>query len=165
MGLWIELADTLAEVGLDPAEFEADSDAQPKKKKGGSGKAGKAAYKYQKGTWPRLIAAYGVKHNITLTGRLPKLDAKLASGTFADVPLPPSARDPWGWKKTLKKYTKGHGIPFFANGLGPVTIGGDSLDLTSWTSAERKEVSFDGKDPLGPRERRAIRDGEIMMLG
>jgi len=50
--------------------------------------------------------------------------------------------DPWAWKKALATYKKSYG-----------PIGGDKMDLSTWTSAERKRHAFDKKDPL---------DGEMM---
>ncbi|KAH1981467.1 hypothetical protein KXW18_002458 [Aspergillus fumigatus] len=42
--------------------------------------------------------------------------------------------------------------------------GGDALDITTWSSADRKKASFDGKDPLGKEERDAIKKGLVMSL-
>jgi hypothetical protein len=44
-----------------------------------------------------------------------------------------------------------------------VVIGGDSLDITTWTSAERKKKAYDKKDPLG-KEIDAIKEGLILDL-
>lgn len=44
-------------------------------------------------------------------------------------------------------------------------IGGDTLDITTWTSEERKRKSFDKKDPLGKAEIDAIKNGLVMSLG
>jgi hypothetical protein len=44
-------------------------------------------------------------------------------------------------------------------------LGGDSLDLTTWSSAERKAHSFEKKDPLGKEIMDAIKKGEVLQVG
>lgn len=104
-----------------------------------------------------LILAYATKHNIELPG-LDKMQADREDlQEEADkITLPgpmDNLCDTWGWGKTLKEYKKMHG-----------PIGGDQLDLTTWTSAERKKHSFDKKDPLDKKMIDALKQGLVMQL-
>jgi hypothetical protein len=47
---------------------------------------------------------------------------------------------------------------------GKGAIGGDALDITTWTSAERKEFNFDGRDPFGAREIAALKKGDVLEM-
>ncbi|KAF6819123.1 hypothetical protein CSOJ01_01508 [Colletotrichum sojae] len=71
--------------------------------------------------------------------------------------------DPWGFGAALEEYRKGgNSCGFFVNKGG---IGGDSLDITSWTPAERKKASFNKKDPLPKKILDGIKDGLVIGLG
>ncbi|KAL2698660.1 hypothetical protein AAEP93_010048 [Penicillium crustosum] len=109
-------------------------------------------------TWDRQYAdieAYAAKHDITIHG-LNHLRYNKPRGEMAGLPeATANSDDPWDWKKTLtklKKNTRGR-------------MGGDSKDITSWTSAERKKVSFDKKDPISRSMMTQIKNGGIMQLG
>lgn len=41
--------------------------------------------------------------------------------------------------------------------------GGQGMDITKWTRAERKKYSFDKKDPLADVPDKALRDGEVLI--
>jgi|SRR6187551_3132616 len=87
--------------------------------------------------------------------------SKTLSEANSDVDLPvnkssagPKA-DPFGFEKALKAYsTEYKGVTQFLSKrrkAGKTSIGGDALDITTGTSAERKKFSFDGKTRLGRR--------------
>ncbi|GKT84569.1 hypothetical protein CT0861_07009 [Colletotrichum tofieldiae] len=100
------------------------------------------------------VAAYAKKHGITLRG-VPGLKG-LLEDVDDDVELPTAeehGEDPWGWAAAFSEYKS------------KKKIGGDDLDITSWSSAERKRHAFNKKDPLGKKEIDAIKDGMVMMLG
>ncbi|KAJ0334379.1 hypothetical protein COL5a_000436 [Colletotrichum fioriniae] len=103
------------------------------------------------------VALYAKKHGITLKG-VPGLKALVDNlDDEEDGEELPNAEehgeDPWGWADALASYKKGR------------KIGGDNLDITSWTPAKRKQHAFNKKDPLGKKEIDAIKNGMVMMLG
>jgi hypothetical protein len=98
------------------------------------------------------IMAYATKHNITVHG-LTEPKYKVSSEGVELPEATAKGNDPWGWKKAyaqLKEEKK--------------TLGGDSSDITSWTSAERKKASFDKKDPIPASAMAHIKKGEIMEM-
>ncbi|KAK6536217.1 hypothetical protein TWF281_000460 [Arthrobotrys megalospora] len=110
------------------------------------------------------ILAYAKKYDITLSG--PKDIAGLIRECEGDtdpeevnLPVPESnngpTADPFGFTKSLKKYKSDHGPQ----------IGGEKLDITTFSSRERKDASYDNKDPLGRREINAIKQGMVFALG
>ncbi|CCF47840.1 hypothetical protein CH063_04302 [Colletotrichum higginsianum] len=117
-------------------------------------KSKKRPFPFVAETFDNYVAAYAKKHGITLRG-VPKLKG-LLEGVDDDVELPTveqHGEDPWGWAAAFSEYKTG------------TTVGGDGLDITSWTSAERKKHAFNKKDPLGKKELDAIKKGLVMMLG
>jgi hypothetical protein len=72
------------------------------------------------------------------------------------LPVNREAKDPWMWSRTLTRYGRDFGRP---------KIGGDSCDITTWTSAKRKQASFDHKDPISAKHLKALREGMVMQLG
>ncbi|KAF6845041.1 hypothetical protein CMUS01_00430 [Colletotrichum musicola] len=102
------------------------------------------------------VAAYAKKHGIKLGG-VPKLDELLAE----------HGDDPWGFGAALEEYKKGGNSCdcFVPKHSSKSAIGGDSLDITSWTPAERKKASFNKKDPLPKQILDGIKDGLVVGLG
>ncbi|KAI0443179.1 hypothetical protein F4803DRAFT_334690 [Xylaria telfairii] len=99
------------------------------------------------------ILSYANKRAVMLCG--PEDIEEVIAKADGDVRLPAkNAKDPWGWKAALKKYTKKQGK----------TMGGDKYDITAWTSAERKESAFDGKDPLKKKDIDALKKGLVMTI-
>ncbi len=67
----------------------------------------------------------------------------------SDVAMPAEgAKDPWKFAAALK------GV-----------AGGDKLDITTWSSADRKSHNFDKKDPLSKKELDALKKGMILAAG
>ncbi|KAK0388455.1 hypothetical protein NLU13_4699 [Sarocladium strictum] len=63
--------------------------------------------------------------------------------------------DPWGWSAAFKRI-----------GGGGRSFGGDALDVTSWSAADRKAAAFKkGKDPITPSMMKQIGEGMLMMRG
>ncbi|KAK4151206.1 hypothetical protein C8A00DRAFT_45544 [Chaetomidium leptoderma] len=110
--------------------------------------------KWEPHAFDNQILAYARKYGIDLVG--PSNIDKIVGDANADVDLPaPESNtgkaDPFGFAKSLKKYkTEEGGITAFITGNNSITtpIGGDSLDITTWTSAKRKSKAFDKKDPI-----------------
>jgi hypothetical protein len=111
----------------------------------------------QGGGLDKKVLAYAKKHNIELKGLLDienKLEKPKAEADMLELPASDAKEgDPWNWKQALAQYKKKHGGP---------DIGGDHLDITTWTSAERKKASFDKKDPMNKKMIDAIKQGLIM---
>ena len=119
-------------------------------------------FKYQ--AFDNYVLAYADKFGITLLGP-PDID-DIAAECDGTVELPVASEtnpDPWNLKLAVEKYRKDHGTQKSAK--GKPTIGGDKLDLTAWSSAERAAHSYTRKDPLGKRERDALKQGMVMQLG
>lgn len=93
------------------------------------------------------ILAYTKKHGIEIKGvemledLIPEMDENVEI---------PEGDDPWGWGRAYMEYTKESGM------------GGDEWDVTTWKPKERKEATFDGKDPMTRAMIREIRAGAII---
>jgi hypothetical protein len=60
----------------------------------------------------------------------------------------------------LAKYTM-----YYGSGSGKNrNIGGDNLDITTMSSAERKEASYEKKDPLSKEMLKKIAEGEVLVM-
>lgn len=118
------------------------------------------------------ILAYARKHDIELVGPCDIEGAVVQAKANAPLPVPESnntARaDPFNFAKALTKYKKERGgitaMLAQGNGSSSSPIGGDNLDITTWSSAARKKKSFNNKDPLGKRELDALKEGMVMAL-
>jgi hypothetical protein len=143
MAMYIKLA-------VDMRESNALSDA-PRKKYSGS-KALQPDY------FEDAILSYANKRGVMLCG--PDNIDELVAEAVGEVELPKkNAKDPWRWEAEFKKYKKAnrdqHGVSM---------VGGDRLDITTFSSAERKAASFKKKDPLGKKEMDAIKNGLILQF-
>ncbi|KAI8258455.1 hypothetical protein K4K58_003281 [Colletotrichum sp. SAR11_239] len=100
------------------------------------------------------VAAYAAKYNIKFGGV--KGLKSLLDDVDEDVDLPTEkdGEDPWGFKAALKEYKAERGGK----------IGGDSLDITGWSSAERKQHAFRKKDPLPKDILDGLKAGEVIGL-
>lgn len=98
-------------------------------------------FKFNPSDFPSHILAYANKFAITLQG-LSNIDVLVAE-LDTDAKLPAISDDPWAWDTALKAYSKSYAVKG--------KIGGDSLDITSWSSAERKQyVPIPSSLPLAP---------------
>ncbi|KAF9889062.1 hypothetical protein FE257_008039 [Aspergillus nanangensis] len=104
-----------------------------------------------------IIWTYAKTHGITLP-----LESKFTD-TLEEVGELPAGKDPWRFAAIFKEYQRVHARSYYNTGK-KARIGGDSLDITTWSSAARKEGSFTGKDPLGKKEMDAIKDGMVLQL-
>ena len=87
------------------------------------------------------ILAYANKHSIVLQSAVDMQDIIDQLQPQAEqVKLPASdakKNDPWNWNKIFGDYKKARG-----------PMGGDKLDVTTWSPAERRAASYDKKDPV-----------------
>ncbi|KAK4098436.1 hypothetical protein N658DRAFT_488487 [Parathielavia hyrcaniae] len=117
------------------------------------------------------ILAYARKYDIDLVGPHNIDETVAAADGDADLPAEGSVggkADPYGFAKALKKYkTQRGGICAFLTGTksSKTPIGGDNLDITTWTSAKRKSKAFDKRDPLGKKEIDALKEGLVLSIG
>ena len=76
--------------------------------------------------------------------------------------------DPFGFARNLANYVSEYeGMTAYLSKLAEkaqATIGGDYLEVTSWTSEERKKHSFRGKDLLVEEAIKAIKKGNVLMM-
>ena len=120
--------------------------------------------KWEPHAFDNQILAYARKYGIELAG--PSNIEKIIGDSNADVDLPaPQSNtgkaDPFGFAKSLKKYKSDEGgiTAFMAGNNNTITpIGGDSLDITTWTSAKRKSKAFDKKDPISKELMKGIKN-------
>jgi len=118
------------------------------------------------------ILAYARKYDIKLYGSkdLDDLISEVEGEGEGDLPKPESnssaKADVFEFAKKFKSYksryatTHDHG----PGRKGKATIGGDKLDITSWSSAQRKAHAFNHKDPLGKKEIDSIKQGLVFQV-
>ncbi|KAI1266316.1 hypothetical protein F5Y18DRAFT_383076 [Xylariaceae sp. FL1019] len=105
------------------------------------------------------ILSYANERGIMLGG-FKNIDDMCAE-CVPEVNLPDKdQRDPWGYKQCLEEYKASH-----STSPDGKTIGGDNLDVTSWSAVERRQYSFNGKDPMTKKDLTALKEGLIMTLG
>ena len=92
--------------------------------------------------------------------------AEIPQNAVEKVRMPKlGGKDPWGWDKSFFTFKTDHATPDF--GLGGEkfsTIGGDKLDISAWSSAERKKHSFDKKDPFPKDIAKKLKEGLCLTL-
>ncbi|KAK4201329.1 hypothetical protein QBC40DRAFT_324460 [Triangularia verruculosa] len=166
MAVWMTIPSDMRPYGiLDDSSIESLGPAKDKKK-------------WTPHSFDEQILAYARKYDIDLKGphNLDDVIQEVEGEGEADLPKPESnteKADVFGYKKDLTKYKQKHGggtsfMSTFGRGSQRApksVIGGDSLDITSWTSAERKKAAFNKKDPLSAKELQMIREGCVMSQG
>lgn len=143
MALYLELATSLQDQGV-------LEDARPSKAK---------TFKFNADNLSLYLQSYASRCGITMPGvaNISK-DANLTM-------LKVDAKDPWGWTSSFSKYRSGCVAPRYAfRGSHRGVIGGDGLDISTWTSAERKKHAFDKKDPLPKDAAKNLKDGFVLAL-
>ncbi|GAM43413.1 hypothetical protein TCE0_050r18205 [Talaromyces pinophilus] len=120
--------------------------------------------KFDPDLFDAYLLAYAQKYDVPLKGP-PKLDEAIKDIDTEGIKLPScELKDPWGWTKALSEYRKAHGYNKYIIQMRSKMIGGDRYDITTWSPEERKEHSFDKRDPLGKRELDALREGLILEI-
>ncbi|KAE8414268.1 hypothetical protein BDV36DRAFT_286322 [Aspergillus pseudocaelatus] len=111
------------------------------------------------------LLAYASKGNITMRGPS-NIDEIIAEGEELseqeNVELPTAQKDPWKWGTAFKAYKRNAVAPY--GGRPRTAIGGDRLDITTYSSAERKRASFTKKDPLTADMIKSIKEGLVLQL-
>lgn len=147
MALYIKLADGFRSASLLEGD-EEEKIVQP------------APFRWTPSKFDDYINGFASKYGITLSG-LDDIDY-LTADLDTDVQLP-SDETSWRWDKAFKKYSKRYATSPPMGG-GKAKIGGDNLDITAWSSAERKKYSFDEKDPLTKQDLDALKAGMVMQM-
>ncbi|KAI1333985.1 hypothetical protein F5Y15DRAFT_403399 [Xylariaceae sp. FL0016] len=107
------------------------------------------------------------KRGVTLKG--PEDIYKVQCHCRGDIELPKQGTaDPFGFKSHLGKYktrwsSLAMALPLAKHGYQG--IGGDALDITTWTSAQRKAKAFGKKDPMKKKTIDALKEGLVMQMG
>ena len=114
-------------------------------------------FKFNPAEFDAYVHAYAYQNSIPLQG---PADIGDLIDEFEDVELATVGDDPWKWATSFKNYKRDFGMSPRAK----AKIGGDTYDITAWTSAERKKHSFNKKDPLGKDEIKALKDGMILQM-
>lgn len=112
------------------------------------------------------LLKYARKHNITIHGPSDIEDIIADAEGEAeedDVKLPSPKNDPWGWQDGFKRYERESRLPYFSQ-RHKTNIGGDSLDISAFSSQERKKASFTKKDPFTANMIKDIKEGMILQL-
>ena len=108
------------------------------------------------------VLAYAKKHGIQLRG--PSGIGQLVEDLEDEQDefnKPAAGQDPWKWAAGLKQYEKDYAGAYPGKKRA---IGGDNLDITTWSPAERKESSFDGKDCFSKKEIDQFKEGLILQF-
>lgn len=119
----------------------------------------KPSFKWTPDRYDDYIHAYANKYGIRLHGvdSVEELTAELK-----DVGLPAKGDHLWDWPSKLTTYKK---VGTLSNMIGrEAAFGSDGHDIMSWPSATRARYSFKKKDPLGKKERDAIKACMVMSI-
>ncbi|RLM01964.1 hypothetical protein CFD26_108835 [Aspergillus turcosus] len=146
--------------------FDFHDDTEEIKKNNGTDET----FTFVPSEFPSYILAYAKKYNIKLV-KATGVD-KVIEDLDDEVELPERSRDehplsellcdPWDLKDARQEYVDKHATYYDGRRGLKTHLGGDYLDITTWTSAERKKASFDGKDPLSKEEIDAIKKGMVL---
>lgn len=146
MALYIDFAAGMREIGL--------------LEEGSVEKVQKPPFQWIPSRFDDYIHAYANKYGIRLYG---VDDIEELTAELKNVSLPAAGDHLWDWSFALESY-KEEGIIGCFVGNRQEAFGGDNLDITSWTSATRAKHNFKNKDPLGKKERDAIKEGQVLTL-
>lgn len=147
MALYIKLADSIRK-GCLLEEETAENNSRPDR------------FRWIPSRFENYINAFALKFGITLQG-LDDID-ELTANLDIDVLLPADEAS-WDWERAFKSYCKLYAMAPPVGGAKAM-IGGDQLDITTWSSAERKRFHFHKKDPLTKKDIDAMKQGLVMHM-
>ncbi|KAH7111577.1 hypothetical protein EDB81DRAFT_925979 [Dactylonectria macrodidyma] len=108
----------------------------------------------------RYLQAIAHRLNITIP------DTENVSKNIEPTMPKGNGKDPWGWVRSFAQYKRTSVVPRYAfRGAHRRKIGGDGLDITTWSSAERKQYNSDDKDPLSQKTIESLKEGLVSVLG
>jgi hypothetical protein len=114
-------------------------------------------FKFNMDRFDECIAGYADRHGIVL----PEIYTYDAAEMLPEIP---TKEDPWNTAAAFRKYERWYGTVRNGGPESRPTIGGDKLDITTWTSSERKADSLTKRAPLGERAIAALKMGMITSL-
>lgn len=119
-------------------------------------------FKYRAGNFDLYLRAFAKHLDVKIHG-----DTQSSHDADEKVRMPKlGGRDPWGWDKSFLTFKTAQATPDFGlGGESSATIGGDKLDISGWSSAERKKHSFDNKDPFPKDIAKKLKEGLCLTLG
>ncbi len=115
-----------------------------------------------------LVLAYARKYDIHLVGdtNLEKIIRNAKSEVKLPDPESSTGEDPWGFRSCLEKYKIEHrGImaTMAVNFPSLTPVGGDNLDMTTWSSTKRRAASpGQMSDPLTKAQVDALKKGMVL---
>jgi hypothetical protein len=121
------------------------------------------------------ILAYACKYDIDLVGDTDLDELIGEANAYVKLPVPESNNtaqaDPFGFRIALEKYKADHGgitasmaLNFPSNATHvPPPIGGDSLDMTTWSTTRRRAgTQRHCSDPLSKEQMDAVKKGMVL---
>ncbi|KAG9254111.1 uncharacterized protein F5Z01DRAFT_674427 [Emericellopsis atlantica] len=102
------------------------------------------AFKFNPDNLDLYVCAFAHRHSITIPG---VSEDDMAEAAHMAMPKA-GAKDHWGWTRGSAR-----------------VAGGDRFDITTMSSAERKEAAFDEKDPIPAKVMESIKKGEPACIG
>ena len=120
------------------------------------------------------ILAYACKYDIDLVGDTNLDETIAAANAYVKLPRPESISDskadPFGFAVALERYDNVHG------GIGatmavnfplpparpPTRVGGDNLDMTTWSTMKRRVATRHLRDPLSEEQVDALKKGMVL---
>lgn len=122
----------------------------------------RGAFDYDVRRLGNYVLAYSRKHAIALPGHA-DVGLYQEKRRPPELPTPTTgSNDPWGFAKAFAKYRAAHSRGMAFHYCGFEGIGGDALDITTWTSKKRAAKSLEKKDPLGKDDIDAIKRGWVL---
>ncbi|KAK0617542.1 hypothetical protein B0T14DRAFT_569032 [Immersiella caudata] len=102
--------------------------------------------------YANYIVAYARKYDIQIRGPSGLEELVAQAPAIVELPSNTGKTDPCGFDDALKAYSLKNACVLDhlskRRKQGTTLIGGDALDITTWTAAERKEASYRGNDPV-----------------
>ncbi|KAF5127127.1 hypothetical protein E5D57_008055 [Metarhizium anisopliae] len=141
MALYQEMANSMQEQGL-------LGDAHPLNPK---------MFKFRAGNLNLYLQSYAYRCGITVPGV-----ADISKDT--DITMPKMTARPMGLGEDLFELPAHVRSTYAFRGTHRRAIGGDGLDISTWTNLERRHYAFDKKDPLANDTVKTLKEGLVLTL-
>ena len=163
MALYLKLAYTLRQQSaFDPAwwppsQTEPTSAAQGRKVK---------LRDFSPAKFGSYVLTYATRNKVALCGVESLERYTSALDAYITMPKEAAKDDHWGWFSGFNEYLQlGVLSPAAIKTRPRMIIGGDVLDVTTWTSDERKMYSAEKQDPLTDEHISAVCGGAVLDIG
>lgn len=103
-----------------------------------------------------FVYAFAIKYKVELIGLHKSHLGMLQDEVLGKEDILPEdgSEHPWVLEDALEDYMELE--------AASMSVGGSDLDITAWTSAERKKHSFNGEDPISDETLAAMEEGGIL---